>query len=155
VIFGTDLKGSSVIAPRPDTCFRFRVTGVNPGSLAVANQPRIIDVLVALGEKLAPKLRNFARDRQDSRRSLEDSADGFFDLVGNVALVDSELAYPFSDFADRECAYRKVGVIDSIQPGGDVRIRFGLADLAEHLASMRNVISPRPGPYPTPPGRHA
>jgi hypothetical protein len=43
-----------------------------------------------------------------SPKSVEDSADAFFDLLGNVGLLDSELAYPLADFADRECAYCKV-----------------------------------------------
>ncbi len=30
VIFGADLKGSRAVTPRPDTCFRLRVTKISP-----------------------------------------------------------------------------------------------------------------------------
>jgi hypothetical protein len=68
VIFGTDLKGSSVIAPRPNTCFRFRVTRVSP--LASRLQPAPYHRRAChFGREARPKLRNFARDRLRSPKA--------------------------------------------------------------------------------------
>ena len=123
------------------------------------DQPGVIDVLVALGEKFAPKLRNFARDRQDPvAESNESPADALFDPAGNVALPGSEFDDALVDFADRERTYRKVGGINRIQPCGYVRIRRGLADLAEYVGieektSSLLVILHRPEPRPAPQGR--
>lgn len=58
VIFGTDLKGSSVIAPRPNTCYRFRVTRVSPCSLAVATSP-LSSTCLSLWARSSPKAPQF------------------------------------------------------------------------------------------------
>jgi hypothetical protein len=65
VLFAADLQGSSVIAPRPDmsqvSCHEDQ--SVNPGG---RDQAGVIDVLLALAQKLAPKIGHFACDRQDT-----------------------------------------------------------------------------------------
>ena len=62
------------------------------------------------------------------------------DVIGRIAR--GELDDAFANFADGEGADREIGVINTVEPGRDIRIGVGLANLAEPLVSRRNLMSP-------------
>lgn len=127
VIFGSGLY-KWIQRRRAATGYMFQIPGHQCESMhsGGCDKAGIINMLVASGEKLAPKLRNLARDRLDPISvSVHGMADPLLDLISH-ALFGPELGDPLQTSRTVRALIAKVRVVHSLEPGSYIRFRLGL-----------------------------
>jgi hypothetical protein len=91
----------------------------------------IINMFVALTQRFAPGCGNGPVDRQNPPlESIEDRRDGGVQHRRRLGLRLPQLGDAFGDLAHRQRTDRKIGIIDALEPGGDILVRRSPAEFA-------------------------